>query len=133
MVLNGDCKMFIDGNLINYHITQLHSFTCEGGESGRDFSKYKGTVSVKDSKLIPFNKEPKSVFVFLSNSDLPSYGKIIEFTQCIIKKRYLINTIPFFSKVTHVILYFTTSNKTKIHDSDLIFRKDKINRIITNI
>ena len=130
MILNGRCQIFNNGELVNYDITSLSSFSSDP-ISDRCYSDYKGTVSKKDLDLLTFN-EHGSVFVFITNEDTKYYGKIIEYSQCTIKKRYPYK-LHFLSKSCQVILHITEQNKTKIHESDKIFRRDKIDRIIFNI
>ena len=132
MFLNGRCQIFNNGNLVDYDITKLHSLTTDGGDPKKNYSNYKGWVDKKDLKKLTLNGDIKSVYVFISNKNQHYYGKIIEFSHCTIKKSYPY-ILPFLSKKCYVILHISFNNKTKLHESDKIFRNDKINQIISNI
>jgi hypothetical protein len=131
MFLNGRCQIFNNGELVDYDIVRLSSYVQEGGNPKRNYSDYKGKVLKKDLKLLDFNKEG-SVFIYIPNKESHYYNQFVEFTNCILKKQYPYK-LPFLSKWCWVIIHIPMNNKTNLHDSDKIFRKDKINKIISGI
>lgn len=127
MIITGKCQLYNNNKIVDYNIKYFKSFVTGLNISKKDdFAMYKGVISTTDLKSL-ITGIPKSIFLFIIDKNSCYYNKIIEFENCILKKQYPY-VLSFLSKKCYVYFYINT--KPKIHNTDDIFRKDKIKKII---